>query len=99
MQLAISRPATIGSLRPGLADPVAFSNLSESQPPTSPAGGGDKRQDGEKADLQPGHMPLGGQPGGEPGEKEHQHGIAGKLADTGADDLPFAPAAGGPAAS
>ena len=23
-------------------------------------------------------------------EKEHQHGIAGKLADTGADDLPFA---------
>ena len=35
-------------------------------------------------------MPLGGQPGVEPGEKEHQHGIAGKLADTGADDLPFA---------
>ena len=35
-------------------------------------------------------MAFGGQPGREPGEKEHQHGIAGKLTDAGADDLAFA---------
>ncbi len=39
MPLAISRPATIGSLRARLAEPVAFSSLSEIQPPniTPPA--------------------------------------------------------------
>ncbi len=90
MQLAISRPATIGSLRPRLADPVALSSLSEIQPPNITRPRRRQRQDGEEAHLQPGHMPLGGQPGREPGEKEHQHGIAGKLADAGADDLPLA---------
>ena len=39
IQLAISSPAIIGSLRPRLALPVAFSSLSETQPPniTPPA--------------------------------------------------------------
>ncbi|MGD1016981.1 MAG: hypothetical protein ABR863_11170 [Roseiarcus sp.] len=52
-----------------------------------PDGGGDKRQHGEKSDFHPGHVPLGGQIGREPGEEEHQGRIAGELADAGAPDL------------
>ncbi len=91
MQLAISRPATIGSLRPRLADPVAFSSLSESQPPNitrrrrrQTAGW---RKSRPSAGAYAARWPAGV---GNRCEKEHQHGIAGKLADTGADDLPFA---------
>ena len=88
---APSRPAMIGSLRAMLAEPVRLQQRVGKPAAEHHADRGrEEGHDGEEADLDPAHVPLGREIGREPGQKEDERGIAAELAEAGAPDLPEA---------
>ncbi|ETN80764.1 hypothetical protein NECAME_17971, partial [Necator americanus] len=48
---------------------------------------GNERHDREEADLEPAHVALGGEVGGEPREEEHERGVARELPEADAREL------------